>query len=192
MVFILLYIFIFESSTPSPNSWVYNIESKEQWNPNWNKYQESLKRLQIAFPLVQLNTCASGNLPKSKSTSPAKHWRFLPLKYICLKGYSLRWMMLSASFLPIPRIRLIPKCWLHFQAGFYYEGSCEVPHGTWTPLDTSKGGHWTPLSAFVRFLLMRLKWGTFRLRLIWNLRGDLVLKASTGRNSMKEEGKGED
>lgn len=39
---------------------------------------------------------------------------------------------------------------------------------------------------------MRLKWGTFRLRLIWNLRGDLVLKASTGRNSMKEEGKGED
>lgn len=25
---------------------------------------------------------------------------------------------------------------------------------------------------------------------IWNLRGDLVLKASTGRNNMKEEGKG--
>lgn len=61
VVFILLYIFMVEASQPSPSSWVYNNRKQEQWNSNRNRYQESQGRLQIAFPLAWLNTCASGN-----------------------------------------------------------------------------------------------------------------------------------
>lgn len=60
-----IYFYIWELTT-EPKFLGIQYRKQEQWNPNWNKYQESQSRLQIAFPLVQLNTRASGDLPNSK------------------------------------------------------------------------------------------------------------------------------